>query len=448
MRTITRQANLREAHCHLPMLGRALSLIDVSMCGSAQELIHRMREACDSAERHITDSSSTFATTKTTPSSARWVIATGMRIEAWNDPRWPTRKDLDRIFPDRPCVIRSFDFHSLVANSTALSAAGVSRVSADPPAGVFVRDDSGELTGVALEAAEAVIWNAIPEPDASERRIHLRKALQHLRDLGFVEAHDLKSPDWLGPELATLADAGELALHVELFPPVSTAESSLKAAASWERDRVRLGGFKLFADGTLNSRTAWMIDPYADGLAAHPHGLPNWTPEQITESVRIAERCGVPLATHAIGDAAVRAVLDSIEIAKQEFPSSCVRHRIEHCEVVDSSDVCRFAALNVIASVQPCHLLYDIPVLRRALPHRLDRVMPLKELIQSGCAPGELLWFGSDAPIVPADPVASVAAAIGRGSLDREGNPTPDVEPISIDQRLSEEISWKAFRRG
>jgi predicted amidohydrolase YtcJ len=442
MSAITRRSNLREAHCHLPMLGRALSLIDVSMCHSLDELLHVLRERDKAKSASATDSSSTKRTDRATD----WVIATGMRIEAWADPRWPSRHDLDRVCADRPCVVRSFDFHSLVANSAALAAAGISHTTLNPDAGVLVRDADGALTGVALEAAEALILRAIPEPDVAQRRQHVLDAIVHLRHLGFVEAHDLKSPPWLGPELANLADADALDIQIELYPLVDEADATMKSRHLWERDQVRLGGFKLFADGTLNSRTAWMLHPYADAMPDHPCGLPNWTPEQITEAVRVAERCGVALATHAIGDAAVRAVLNAIQAVRQEFPHSRVRHRIEHAEVIDASDVQRFAGLNVIASVQPCHLLYDIPVLRRAVPHRLDRVLPLRELIQSGCVPGDLLWFGSDAPIVPADPVASVAAAVGRGELDVRGGIAAGIEPIASQQRLTEEESWRAFQ--
>jgi predicted amidohydrolase YtcJ len=442
MSAIIRRSNLREAHCHLPMLGRALSLIDVSMCRSLDELLHVLRERDEEKSPSATDSSSTNRTDRATD----WVIATGMRIEAWSDPCWPSRHDLDRVFTDRPCVVRSFDFHSLVANSAALAAAGISHTTLNPDAGVLMRDADGALTGVALEAAEALILRAIPEPDAAQRRQHVLDAVAHLQHLGFVEAHDLKSPPWLGPELANLADADALDIKIELYPLVDEADATMKSRHQWERDQVRLGGFKLFADGTLNSRTAWMLHPYADGMPDHPRGLPNWTPEQITEAVRVAERCGVALATHAIGDAAVRTVLDAIQAVRQEFPQSSVRHRIEHAEVVDGSDVPRFAGLNVIASVQPCHLLYDIPVLRRAVPHRLDRVLPLRELIQAGCVPGDLLWFGSDAPIVPADPVASVAAAVGRGELDVLGRIATGIEPIASHQRLTDEESWRAFQ--
>ncbi|MBU6411970.1 MAG: amidohydrolase [Planctomycetes bacterium] len=441
MLTLPRPSRLREAHCHLPMLGRALSMIDVSMCRSLDEMLHALRVCTHNAEGLITDNSSTFRADE----SRQWVIAIGMRIESWSDARWPTRQDLDRVFPDRPCIVRSFDFHSLVANSAALGAAGVHRGTPDPSSGVFKRDEMGELTGVALESAESLIWKSVPEPSATERTQHLRAALAHLRSLGFVEAHDLKSPAWLGPELARMADAGELDMHIELYPMVEEAGQTMKSRQSWERDHVRLGGFKLFADGTLNSRTAWMLHPYVDGMAEHPRGLPNWTPEQITEAVRIAERCGVALATHAIGDAAVRAVLNAIEAVKSERIAPDIHHRIEHCEVVDPREVPRFAALGAIASVQPCHLIYDIPVLTRALPDRLEHVLPLRDMMMAGCKPGELLWFGSDAPIVPADPIASIAAAVGRGELGLNDGVAAESLSIAAAQALTEENSWKAF---
>ena len=179
-----------------------------------------------------------------------------------------------------------------------------------------------------------------------------------------------------------------------------------------------------------------MLEPFRDGLPEHPNGTPMHTPDQLIDAVRRADAMELPLAVHAIGDAAVRATLDAFEQAEPSTPGA----RIEHCELIDPEDVGRFAELEVVASVQPCHLLADVDALRRYLPHRLDRVLPLRELIDGGCAPGELLRFGSDAPIVRADPHDSILAATERR---REGMSVADA--IAIDQAITEHEAWACF---
>ncbi len=409
---------LREAHCHLPNLGRSLSQLNVADVNSKQELCDRLAGAVPKL------------------AASAWLIAIGMRVEGWERAEWPTRAELDAVSGGRPCVVRGFDYHSLAANSAALAAAGVSEASGDPDAGVYCRNASGKLTGVCLEAAANHVWNAVPEPDESEREVHVRAGLNHLAAIGFTKLDDLLTPPWLGAMLAKLSDAGELSLKVRLFPPVADLSAAVRDAKTWARENVILAGGKLFADGSLNSRTAWMLEPYADGHKGQECGLPNWSPSQLEDAVKECERFGLPLATHAIGDRAVREVLNAIERGSKKK----VGHRIEHCEVISREDVPRFAKMGVVASVQPCHLLYDIEVLRRAAPDRLDRVLPLREMIDSGCKPGELLIFGSDAPIVAADPRDSLQAAVCRRRVGMRED-----EAIGIGQAISEAEAWRSF---
>lgn len=377
-----------------------------------------------------------------------WVLAFGARAESWPDGRWPTRDDLDAVIPDRACAVMSFDHHAVLANTRAMGLAGISTNQPDPAGGVVVRDSrTGEPTGILLEAAAHAVWNAAPEPTIDERREHVRAALTDLASHGFTEVHDLLSPDWLGPLLAEMNDRGELPIRVTVFPAVARLARAAEEAKRWRRDRVSLGGGKLFADGTLNSRTAWMLEPYADPLEGMPCGKPMVTREEIISALRTTESLGLPLATHAIGDAAVRAVLDAVEKVAAQRTSNPHRgsvrpakHRIEHAELIDAADVGRFSRLDVVASVQPCHLLTDIEALVRSVPDRLERVLPLRSLIDSGCRPGELLLFGSDTPIVRPDPEDSVLAATTRA---RAG--APPSQAISPAQAITAEEAWHAF---
>lgn len=413
------QRNLREAHAHIAAHGRAMSMPDLSRCGSVGECLDRLR---DEAARTATGG---------------WVLAFGARIEGWREARWPTLEELDGVGGGRPVVVRSFDHHGVCANVAAMAAGGIDEGTRDPAGGVICRDAKGARTGVLLEMAASQVWNAAPEPGPAERRAHVMAALVDLARHGFVEVHDLLAQPWLGPVLAEIDGAEGLPVRVGLFVPAAELKTGARGRRAWERDRVRLLGAKLFADGTLNSRTALMLSEYADPLPGMPRGKAMLERAEIEGTLRACREVGVGLAVHAIGDGAVRMVLEAVERVGDGSNGDV---RIEHAEIVDREDVVRIAGLGVVASVQPCHLLYDIEVLRRALPHRLDRVLPLREMIGAGLVPGKTLLFGSDVPIVRPHPGDSVQAAVFRR---REGMTAE--EAIAPEQALTSAEAWACF---
>ncbi len=416
---------LREAHAHLFMLGQSLSLLALGDCRCVDECLDRVRaEAASMRDQPV-----------------RWLLGCAMRVEGWTDPRWPTRVELDKACPDRPAVLMSFDHHSVAANSRAMAAAGLHDDASDPPGGVIKRDRAGVPTGVLLESAAKRVWHAAPEVPEHERPAVVARGVSHLRSLGYTQVHDLLSPSWLGGILARMSDRGELGMSVGLYPIMDELDAQVRAAESYTRADVRLMGAKVFADGTLNSRTAWMLEPYADGMKDHPRGTPLMHEPALRTAMEHAASHALGLAVHAIGDAAARATLNAWEASRSARRSREVPAlRIEHCEVIDENDVPRLAALGVIASVQPCHLLADIDVLRRALPHTLDRVLPLRALIDSGCVPGRSLLFGSDVPIVGADPADSLVAATHRRRVGMHQG-----DALGWAQRITEEEAWAAF---
>lgn len=390
---------LREAHAHLHLHGRSLSMLDLSSCTTRADALHRI-------ERHAAD--------MTREPAGEWLLGFGLRVNGFtDDPRWPHRLDLDRIALGRPACIMSFDHHSVVASSAVLTACGIGPTTADPPGGVICRDASGSPDGVLLEAVALRAWNAAPQPDPSQWRRHVEAGLADLASHGFTEVHDLLSPSWLGPLLAALDDQGRLPMRVRLHAPLESLEAQSRAA--WSRDRVRLAGGKVFADGTLNSRTAWTLVPFRDPLPGHPCGTPLMDRPSLAAAMRRAHALGLGLAVHAIGDGAVRATLDAAaDVGGGGFIGDLPRLRVEHAELIDPDDIARFASMEVVASVQPCHLLADAPVLARQFPDHAHRVLPLRRLVDSGCEPGRLLWFGSDTPIVRPHPEDSLLAATQR----------------------------------
>lgn len=372
---------------------------------------------------------------------ARWLLGRGLRIDAWPEHAWPSASQLDEAAGDRPCCLWSFDHHALVVNTAAMHAAGVTDALPDPEHGRTVRDSRGRPTGLMLEAAAKRVWSRIPEDPEHERLRQVKAALADLAGHGFVEIHDLLSEPWLGPMLASLDDAGQLPFRVLLYPKLVDLPPLVRTRREWERERVRLAGAKLFADGTLNARTASMLEPFADPLPGLPRGETMLTRDQIEDALTRTSSLGLTLAVHAIGDAAVRCCLDAVSPSHRlTISPSQPALRIEHAEIIDPADVPRFAELGVVCSVQPCHLLADVEALRRGLPHRLDRVLPLRDLIDSGCRPGELLWFGSDVPIVRPHPADSIQAAVHRRRTGMNA-----AETIAPAQAISEDEAWAAF---
>ena len=449
---------MREAHVHLPLLGRALSMVDLGSCTSVDAVLDALRARAAQLDRED-------------PARQRWLLAQGMRVESFQDARWPTRDELDAITGNRPAFALSFDYHSVVANRAAFAAAGIRDNDPDPPAdfGVIVRDRAGLPTGLLLEGMCRRIRESVPELSPAERRDSIGLALASLEQLGFTEVHDMLAPSWLGPLLAQMHDAGDLRVRVGIYPLVEIVREQVIAARTYTRPgNVELLGGKIFVDGTLNARTAWMLEPFADPMPGHPCGTPLMSVSQIVDALRTCDACGVGLAAHAIGDGAVRAMLDATEIMSREMSSKksganlgslaaalarangplaqggLPHVRIEHCELIDERDVPRFAKLGTIASVQPCHLLYDIEVLHKQLPHRLHRVMPWRDLLDAGLVPGKTLLFGSDVPIVRANAEDSLVAAVHRKRTATTPGGPPS-QPIAPQQSISDPQARAAF---
>lgn len=435
-------AQLRDAHLHVAEFGAELSALDVSDCASKAACLERI--AAETARRAEHGESS------------GWIVAVRARPEGWRERAWPTAKELHDAAGGRPCVVKSFDFHSLAASVAALNAIGLdpnrARVEAVSTSDIIPdqieTDENGRPNGLLLETMAQRVLDAMPPLSFAQQKEHVRLACGELSRRGFVEAHDMRSRPWLVRALMELDEAGELPLRIVLHPVVDDFDEVMRQRDAFERDSIRLGGLKVFTDGTLNSRTAWMLHPFAEPLAGSPCGRRMMTDEAFIAAINQAQAAGLPIVAHAIGDAAVRWCLDLIEAhGDRSLP-----HRIEHCEFVDEADVPRFVKLGVIASVQPCHLLPDIEALNRLTPHRLDRVLPLRELIDACEATGrdaaELNWFGSDAPVVDPNPEDNVQAAVFRRRAGmRETEAIAPKQAISREEAMRLMLSTKASVR-
>jgi predicted amidohydrolase YtcJ len=345
-----------------------------------------------------------------------WLIGHGWSLHGLG--QWPDLEMLEAVCPGRPVALYAHDHHTRWVSRRALELAGVTEASPDPAGGSLRRDDAGRLTGILHETAAGLVDRAIPDPpdELLERELPARTA--ELFALGITGCHDpgeLSSSPRIrrGPLFyRRLAELGRLPLRVHSSIRATELDHALELnLRSGEGiGRYRMGWLKLFADGSLGSRSAALLEPYADAAERPPIGGPRGmfldSADEIAALLTKAARGGISGQVHAIGDAAVRTVLDVFA----RVPRGPLPARIEHAQLVDPADVARFGELDVAASVQPVHLRSDAAPQRVAWGDRTHNSFPLGGLIEGGA----LIPLGTDAPVEPVDPWPGIAVAVAR----------------------------------
>ena len=334
-----------------------------------------------------------------------WVIGQGWDANGWNDA--PDRHSLDRIHSS-PVYLDSLDVHAAWVNSAALAEAGITRETADPPGGRIVRDGNGEPTGLLLERAVELVLPYLPQPSAFTLDAVLREAQSEAHRVGITGVHDVESMSIL-EAFRRLESSDELRLRVLFQPPVSALTHLIRQGlrSGQGSEWLSLGGVKMFLDGSLGSRTAWMLEPYA---GTRDRGMPITPLGVAQDAMNTAAAAGWATTVHAIGDAAVRQALDLVS----RLPRVALPHRIEHFQCVHPDDLRRGAQAGLVLSMQPPHLLTDIPLVERHWGERGWGAYAFRSLLQSGAS----LVFGSDVPVASIDPREGVYSALERTTGD------------------------------
>jgi len=415
-----------ESHGHLVGYGASLEQVDLRDAASFAEVVERVRRAAASLP------------------SGTWVVGRGWDQNRWPEKTFPSHAALSAAVPDHPVALRRVDGHALLTNARGLAAAGITAVTDDPPGGRILRDAAGSPTGVLVDAAEDLLDRAVPAPTAAdiERRVLL--ACEHLAAFGITEFHDAGTGRM---ELAVLRKLeGEGRLPVRVYAMLDGSDDQLLDAEFAVGARVGRDGMlavravKLLADGALGSRGAWLSQPYSDEPTAR--GL-EVTPEaRLADVMRRAAKAGFQPCVHAIGDAAVTRVLDLYE--RELGPNGrTLRPRIEHTQIVRPADVPRFAALGVIASVQPTHCTSDMPWAPARLgPERITWAYRWRSLLAAGAR----LCLGSDVPVESPDPRLGLWAAVTRRTP--QGTPTEGwnlPEALTPAEAVAGYTSWAVY---
>ena len=368
-----------------------------------------------------------------------WITGAGWNQEQWGLGRFPTAAELDAAVADRPVYLERVDGHAGWANSAAMKAAGITAAS-KAPAGGRIETAGGKPAGVFVDGAMQLVGKAVPAPSARDRNAAFLKAQEQLLAAGVTATADMGTSldDWL--TFRRLADLGLLRMRIMAY--AASVDAAVMVGGSgptpWlYADKLRMGGIKLFADGALGSRGAWLKRPYAD--AAGNTGLGFLTDAQLLNLISRGAMDNFQIAIHAIGDRANQQALDAIDEVAGDFGGDR-RWRIEHAQIVDPADLPRFGRNGIIASMQPTHQTSDRTMAEARLgPERLTGAYAWASMLKAGSR----LAFGSDFPVESPDPFAGWVAGFTR--QDPAGQPPGGWRP---EERVTKEQAWAAFTSG
>jgi predicted amidohydrolase YtcJ len=352
--------------------------------------------------------------------TGQWVLGRGWIEREWvGERRFLTRWDVDPFTESKPLFMPRADGVSALVNSKALILAGITRETPDPAGGRFDRNNEGELTGYVLGNAMEPFRNLIPAETDAYVKDNLRRGMAVNAARGWTSTHDA-GMSWR--ELRLLQELryeGAMAHRVYVAVPIAQAGPLLEQGAEQSGDGlIDLGGIKVFIDGTLGSRGAALLEPYAD--ANHNGFMNRTTKAELMPVLEGALRNGLQILTHVIGDRAVSATLDWYQEAWDALPRSewqreDLRWRLEHAQIIPIKDQQRLHDMNVIASMQPSHAIGDLNFAPARLGlERLQYAYPWQPLLERGVK----IVAGSDAPVEAGDPRIEFYAAITRQRLD------------------------------
>ena len=375
----------------------------------------------------------------------RWITGGNWDHDAWPGGKLPTKELIDSVSGTTPVFVDRYDGHMALANSVALRAAGITRATPDPPGGTVVKDPlTGEPTGVLKDEAMSMVYRLVPDPSDAERLEAAQTAFAEARRLGVTSIQDVSSSADVDL-YRDLRKKGELTARMYCRLPIGMTDRLIAGGVTGRTgdEWVRTGALKAFADGSLGSSTALFFRPYDSDPSTR--GLPSdiVLDGSLERWAMKADRAGLQLSIHAIGDSANRLVLRLFEKIAAANPKRDRRFRIEHAQHIDPADFEKFARLGVIASVQPYHAVDD----GRWAEGRIGRVRcattyPFRTFLSNRVA----LTFGSDWTVAPLNPLLGVAAAVTRRTTDGKnpGGWFPE-QKVSVEEALTAYTLRSAF---
>jgi hypothetical protein len=379
-----------DAHTHLGGAGQTKLNVDLTGVQSLAAMLAKI-------ERYAKDAP-----------AGHWLTGGNWDHTLWTQKTLPTRQDLDKVTGGHPAFLDRIDGHIAIANTAALTAAGITDKTVAPAGGAIDLDANGEPTGILRESAKELVGKLIPPPNHEERRRGAELAMADAVSHGVTSVQD--NSDWEDFLIfEELEKAGKLNLRITEWLPFDAPLERLKKMRAHHDPSdpmLHTGMLKGFMDGSLGSRTAAMKAPYADDPGNT--GLPQFKQAELNKMAVERAEAGFQMGFHAIGDKAAAMALNAYS---QPGISLNARDRIEHAQVVDAADIPRFAKLRVIASMQPCQLLTDMNWAEERLgAKRAANSYAWKAFLDAGVR----LAFGTDYPVEPITPFRGLYAAVTR----------------------------------
>lgn len=370
-----------------------------------------------------------------------WVLGQGFNESDWPENKIPDRYDLDRAAPENPVCIWRCDLHLSVANSLGLELAGINDSTHDPMDGVIARDAAGHPTGILRELAANLIRNVLPESSRASVLENMQKAVKDAHKLGLTSVHDIRLMGGLDGAAALKAwqtlrqeNTLELRCHVSLPGEMTKQAVDLGLFTGFGDDVLRIGHLKFFSDGGMGARTGWMTQKYLDA----EFGMPLTPVSDIERAALKADRAGLSVMVHAIGDRANKEIINMFTRIENRDQTRCaIPHRIEHVQMILPEDLEALSKLkNVAVSCQPNNLSLDISMIDECVGPRGKYAYNLKNILNTKIP----MMLSSDAPVTDPNPLAGIYSAVTRKRM----NHTP-AKGWYMDQALSVEEAVKGY---
>ncbi len=423
-----------DCHFHMQHGSLALEQIHFETCFTYEEAAHSIRD---------------FATQNP---SAPWLTGFGLRYNLGPGLIPLTRQHLDTIVEDRPIAITAYDGHTMWVNTLGLCMAGIFNGGECPPNSEIVLDQYGQATGELKEHASKHIEAILPIPDRAARLRLLKKGTQIASHMGLTSIHNMDGDDEQAGLYMELEQSGDLTVRAYVpysirvdTPFEAIQEQALPLKSKYHSDLVRGGSVKMFMDGVIETYTGLLVDPYADNPTTC--GDSNYSVDHFNRIVVEADRLGLQIFVHSVGDGGVRRVLNAFALARQTNGVRDSRHRVEHIEVIHPDDLPRFAQLDVIASMQPLHSppsVDDGDIWQFRVG---EQRWPLSFAWTDIRNAGARLVFGSDWPVVSQNPMLGVHNTLNRKPW-AEGLPHHHQKLVDTLHSYTRDAAYAEFQEG
>jgi len=393
---------LIDTHLHIADFGRFLKWLDLNGAKSIKEMQKIIKKRAQETQK------------------GKWILGKGWNQTSFAEKRYPNSQDLDEVAVDYPVILYHQSGCMCVINSKALELAGITKKTNAPAGGTIEQDpETGEPTGVLRENAMNLIWTIIPEPDEKEVLDATRLACEKVVEAGVTSVHWIVSSLSEIQIIQRLRAENKLPIRVYIIFPADILDqiASLCSRRDLNDDWIRIGGVKIFFDGSLAARTASLKEPYSDDLIVKGSLL--YTQEEINALVGKLHKANFRLVIHAMGDQAIEIVVSILEKTLKQSPKKNHRYRIEHASVLNKDLIQRIKKLGVNVAIQPCTVISEFTAwsaIERLGAKRARWLYPLKTLIKKGIR----VSGGSDCPMEQISPFAGMQAAVTRQFFPEE----------------------------